>query len=439
MLGIYCRTSKNREEKYTIQNQREGGIACAKKLGLGFRVYIDDGISGTLDESVRDGLSDLFKDIRKKVITHVYCINQSRIERDTKTWNFFVAECINNNIVYMPGGSPFDLDNPNNRMFAQLMSIVNAYYTEITSKTVRLANARKAKDGKTHGLKAYGYSRDEKNNYIINESEAKQVKRMFALSLSGTGAYTIANMLNEEGVPTKFSGNFKGVIKRKDKFTKAITHFDKSKVRWRGNVIYDILKNKIYKGVREWNRHEDIVEYQDGKLVKKKVIVEQIIAKVPSIVSEDLWERVNLNLEKNKKAVGKKAEYKYLLNGLIFCADCNREFVGKKRLVSGDNAYKCKGKIYPHPSCKISRGISINKLDSFLIKHLFKSKNLKESLIGIPKDDKGRAGLLQRIGNEKKKLTDFESRLRIARKRLLIPELEDDEFLVSSVLGLKNI
>ena len=89
----------------------------------------------------------------------------------------------------------------------------------------------------------------------------------------------------------------------------------------------------------------------------------------PDIEPEE-WARVNDNLEQNKKKVGKKTFYKYLLNDLIVCASCERKFVGKKRLASRDNSYKCKGKIYPHPKCEDSRAININKLDSFLLKHL---------------------------------------------------------------------
>lgn len=245
MLGIYCRTSKAREEKQSIENQREEGIKCAKKLDIGFRVYIDDGVSGTLDETIRDGLSDLFRDIKKKEITHIYCIDQSRIERDTRTWDFFVAECINNNVEYYPSGVKFELDNDTNRMFAKLMSVVNAYYAEITSKKVRLANARKAKEGKTHGLKPYGYKKGKDNKYEIYEEEARNVRRMFEMSLNGIGAYTIANVFNEENIPTKFSGNFKGEMIRRDKFTNLKTKFQKDKVLWRGNVISDMLRNKM--------------------------------------------------------------------------------------------------------------------------------------------------------------------------------------------------
>ena len=100
MLGIYCRTSKQRDNKYTIENQKDGGIKCAKELGLKYRIYVDDGISGTLDESIRGGLAELFKDIRLGELTHVYVIDQSRIERESNTWKVFVSLSLNHNILY---------------------------------------------------------------------------------------------------------------------------------------------------------------------------------------------------------------------------------------------------------------------------------------------------------------------------------------------------
>jgi DNA invertase Pin-like site-specific DNA recombinase len=387
MLGIYCRTSKNRQEKHTIDNQRDAGILCANNLGIGYTVYIDDGISGTLDESIRDGLSDLFRDIKKGDITHVYCIDQSRIERDTRTWDFFVAECLNNDIKYYPGGSFFDLDNGTNRMFAKLMSIVNAYYAEITSKKVRLANASKVLQGKTHGLNPYGYRRGADKKYEIYPEEAEYVIKMFKMSLQGIGAYSIANEFNKLEVPTKFSGNFSGEITRKDKYTKNKTKFQKSNVKWRGNVISDMLRNKMYKGIREWNRHEDKITYENEKLVKTKVPVELIIYKdIPIIIEPEIWDAVNANLEINKKNVGRKEQYHYLLNGLVYCAHCNDEILGKKRPKGNDNSYKCKGKRPPHKNCKESRGISLSKFETFIVQHLFNSKELKKLLVDAPKN-----------------------------------------------------
>ena len=410
MLGIYCRTSKNRIDKYTIETQKESELTCAKKLGLGFKYYVDDGISGTLDETIREGLSDLFRDIQKGEITAVYCIDQSRIERDSRTWEFFVAVCLNSNVQYYPGGSLFELDNPTNRMFAQLMSVVNSYYAEMTSKKVRLANATKAKAGKTHGMKPYGYKRNEKNDYEIDKDEAKHVKRMFQLSLDGNGAYTIANILNEQGVPTKYSKNFKGEIKRKDDYTNKTKYFDKQKVLWRGNVISDILKNPIYKGERVWNRHEDKIDFVNGKHVKTKFITETITAKVPAIVDAKLWEQVQSNFAANKLKAGRKDEYHYLLNGLVYCEKCNSEYRGKKRLKGRDNAYKCMGKRYPNSKCD-NRGISIPKLESFIIRYLFIDKNYRHYPLNLPEQESKEPAIKSTLESKQKELNTVSKRI----------------------------
>jgi len=439
MLGIYCRTSKNRADKYTIDNQREAGISCAQKLNVGYRIYVDDGISGTLDESVRDGLSDLFRDIKKREITHVYCIDQSRIERNSRTWDFFVAQCLNNGIKYYPGGALYELDNDTNRMTARLMSVVNAYYAEITSKKVRLANARKAREGKTHGLKPYGYKKGKNNTYEIYEQEAVNVRRMFEMSLKGIGAYTIANTFNNERIPTKFSGNFTGEITRKDKYTKVKTTFKKAKVMWRGNVISDMLRNKMYKGIREWQRHEDIIKYENGQQVKQKVPVELIIYNdIPVIVKPKIWDAVNANFENNKKNVGKKEQYHYLLNGLVFCGHCTNEVLGKKRLKGNDNAYKCKGKRPPQKTCTESRGISLPKLETFIVQHLFHSKELKSLLINAPKNGDQIARLKRDIENLKSEQEGTSRQVNRLSTLLKRPELEDDKAFVEDYLVKKK-
>jgi site-specific DNA recombinase len=439
MLGIYCRTSKSRKDKHTIDNQRDAGIACANNLGIGYIVYIDDGISGTLDESIRDGLSDLFRDIKKGDITHVYCIDQSRIERDTRTWDFFVAECLNNEIKYYPGGSFLDLDNGTNRMFAKLMSIVNAYYAEITSKKVRLANASKVLQGKTHGLNPYGYRRGADNKYEIYPEEAKYVKRMFELSLQGVGAYSIANEFNEQKVPTKFSGNFSGEITRKDKYTKNKTTFQKSNVKWRGNVISDMLRNKMYKGIREWNRHEDKITYENQKLVKTKVPVELIIYRdIPVIIKPKIWDAVNANLEVNKKNVGRKEQYHYLLNGLVYCTHCKDEVLGKKRPKGNDNSYKCKGKRPPHKNCTESRGISLSKFETFVVQHLFNSKELKKLLVEAPKNSSEIIKLKAKKDKIEKDKSEAIIALAHSEKLMKNPKLKGTESLIDDYLVAKK-
>ena len=158
---------------------------------------------------------------------------------------------------------------------------------------------------------------------------------MFKESLEGIGVWYIARGLNNDNIPTRYHG-FDGVTKRKDPFTGKVTEHKKKEVRWRGNVIHDIIRNPIYKG-EKW--------------------IKEVMYSVPYIIQPDIWEKVNNNLSLNKKKVGKKTQYRYLLNDLITCSSCGRKFVGKKRISSSDNSYKCKGKIYPHPECSVSRGM----------------------------------------------------------------------------------
>ena len=413
MLAIYCRTSKAKEEgtDYSIETQQQGGIKLASQLGLDYKFYIDEGMSGTLAIEDRPLLSDLMSDLKKGTITYIYCIDQSRIERNSTVWNIFSAECMKHECKFYPNGVEFDFSNDESVLGSNLISLVNSYYAKITSRKVKLANYNKTLKGKTHGLKPYGYKRDAENNFEIFEEEAQHVRKMFDLSLQGIGTYTIANMLNDEGVPTKFN-RFKGKIKRKNDFTKNVTEFEKSNVKWRGNVIHDMLRNPIYKGLRIWNKND--IE----RRIEIKIDVQ--------IIEDTLWDKVNENLPKNIKNVGKRAEYNYLLNGLIICGHCGNEVLGKKRPKGNDNSYKCKGKRPPHKDCQDSRAISLPKLENFIIQHLFKSKNLKQLLLEAPKSNQS-IPLRDKLVSKKKELVQLDKQVERLVKLLRDPDLEEDE------------
>jgi DNA invertase Pin-like site-specific DNA recombinase/cell fate (sporulation/competence/biofilm development) regulator YmcA (YheA/YmcA/DUF963 family) len=423
MLGIYCRTSKSREEKYTLETQKAGGLKCASKLGLDYYIYEDDGISGTKDENSRAGLALLFSDMKKGRITAVYCIDQSRIERDTDIWQVFSLLCINHDIKFYQAGNIYDLEDPALRMSASIVSIFNKFYTEQTSIKVKDANARKAALGKTHGLKPYGLKKGDENMYEIDEKEAEYVRLMFKMSLDGIGSYRIANYLNDKNVPTKFSGNFKnqGVIKRKNKFTGEVVEFKKSAVKWRGNVIADILKNPVYKGDRIWRAHKDKFEMINGKKIKTKIVIETITGKVPAIVTEDLWNSVQANFKINKKeSVGKKAQYHYLLNGLVFCERCGNNYWGKKRLKGNDNAYKCLSKVYPNPKCD-NRGLSLPKLETFVIQYLQKEPFTNKILKNLPPTLRLVDKHIESRNKKKNELEKFSKALKIIARELEDP------------------
>lgn len=405
MLGIYCRRSGNKDKSASIETQQEEGIKFANENGFEYQIFSDSSISGTKNEiKDRPAFARLYDGIAKGTITSVYVIDQSRIERNSKVWNLFVHAIISNNCTYYPNGQLLDLDDPNNKFVTQVMSAANELYASLTSQKVTLAFEKNAKAGKTHGMTAYGFTKSDDGYYEVIPEQAEVVQRIYQLSLEGNGTYTIANILNNEGVPTKFNG-YEGTIKRKEEFTRVITEHDKSKVKWRGNVVYDMIINTAYKGKRKWKD-----SFYD----------------IPAIVTEDLWDKANRNLSENKKKVGRKSQYNYLLNGLIFCAHCGKEYRGKKRPKGNDNSYKCKGRSKPNAICTKSRAINIPKIETFLIKHLFENKELKSLLDNQTIERPNSNRLKNQLSNLKKNLVKLEERISLTYDRLLDPEYAED-------------
>ena len=407
MIAIYCRISgKKGEDKDTsISTQKEEGAKLASSLGFQPVFFVDEGISGTKEEITdRPAFANMLKELNSKKYHGVYTLNQDRIERNSLIWQIFVGVMLTNDCKYYPNGVLFDLDNPNNRFIATIQSASNALYASLTSQRVKLSIKKRADDGRFRGQLPYGYKYDDKNHILIDEVEAKYVRMMYDWSLSGIGTYTIANMLNDKKIATRFN-KFEGDIKRIDPYTKEVFLHNKSNVKWRGNVVHDILKNPTNKGKKKLGK-----EYYD----------------VPAIVSEEYWEKVVLNLIENKKKVGKKVQYNYLLNGIIFCSHCGRQMVGKKRIASGDNSYKCKGKIYPNNLCTESRAINIYKLETFLIKHLFESKELEKHLLELPEKENNYSVLLSELTEQKGKLIFLERDYKHQVSLLTNPDYAED-------------
>jgi DNA invertase Pin-like site-specific DNA recombinase len=419
MLAIYCRISgkKNDGVDTSIKTQLQLGKELAHKLGLKFDTFVDEGISGTNSEvEVRPEFARMLKAIQKKEISAVYTQYQDRLERNPIIWHLFVATMIEFNCKFYPQGVFFDLENPQNRFIASVQSASNALYASLTSQRVKKSIKIRAEEGRFRGQLPYGFKYDDKNHILVNEDEAKYVRMMYKWSLEGEGSYTIANKLNKLEVPTKFN-KYEGEIKRIDPYTKEKTFFDKKAVKWRGNVVHDIITNPINKGFKYIN--DDLYM-------------------VPHIIEEHIWNKTIEHLQINKKNVGKKTSYNYLLNGLMYCSHCGRQMVGKKRISSGDNSYKCKGKIYPNNLCNDSRAINIYKLESFIIKHLFKSKELYKHLEQLPEKQNEFSSKKEELDKQSKILTKLQKDIKLGYVRLLDSDFEHDDTVKESVNQLKK-
>lgn len=360
-LGIYCRISRIKDgNDLSIEDQKQKGIDKATALELPYEIYVDEGLSGASEKiEDRPEFQRFIGDVSNGVLTHVFAYDQSRFERNPQI-RFIINELFKKHkVTYLTQMDGIvDLHDPQAEFFGDLLSVINKFHVTTTKIKVKSVLKNRVKEGKTRGILPYGYTKNENDMMIVDEEEAKIVKRIYKMSLDGIGTKTIADTFNQEEIPTRYNKISKGTLSTKNKYTGKITTTDKKDINWSPNTVMNILRNTVYKGERNYS----------GEVVS-----------VPAIFEPVYWDRVNYNIPLNKNNAGKKAEYRYLLKGLIRCGVCGRNMYGKKRLDKHDNHYMCSSKRIKGANCG-NRSINIDKIEYLVWFTLFSDSKLAEKI-----------------------------------------------------------
>lgn len=158
------------------------------------------------------------------------------------------------------------------------------------------------------------YDKDEEGNLIINEKQAKIVRRIYKDYLDGKGANRIARELEDEGVP-----NWNG------------------KSKWYESSIRKMLSNEKYKGDALLQKTYT-VDFLTKKRVENNGEVTQhyVEESHPAIIDKEMWEVVQLEMERRRAFAEKynisKLDYATVDNpfaGRVICGHCGSPF-GRK-------------------------------------------------------------------------------------------------------------
>jgi site-specific DNA recombinase len=190
--------------------------------------------------------------------------------------------------------------------------------------------------GYTSGSRCYGYRNvniedaDRKGEHgrpfvigvrqeIIRE-EAEVVVRIMEMRATGTSFGRIARTLNLEKVTSPRRTNKAGIR------------------AWFASTIKEITKNELYRGLRVWNRTQNVFNQAEGKkTARKRPQAEWLRVGVPElrIIADELWEKVQgVNRRgRDKYYVTRlggmnrtEASRKYLFSGVMICGICGGNF-----------------------------------------------------------------------------------------------------------------
>ncbi len=296
--------------------------------------YADDGFSGV--DFQRPDFLQMLEDIKAGVINCVIVKDLSRFGRNYIEVGKYLEEIFpiygvrfisiseNYDSAYTNGG--------NEQLVIPFMNLVNdAYCRDISIKTRTSLEMKQQKGEYVGPFAPYGYRKapDDNHRFLVDEEAAAVVKRIFELTIGGMSNGNVANLLNQEGIPSPTE--YKRL--HGENF---ICHFQKNrKAMWSALVIRRILENRVYLGVMEqgktysinykvkarrkrepsqWycveNRHEPIVEKDTFGLVQK-------------ILANDL-----------RTSPGE--ENVYMFSGIVVCGRCGEKLLRCKKKIKGN-------------------------------------------------------------------------------------------------------
>lgn len=357
-------------------------------------IYKDEGKSGS--NTNRPGLQDLLLRVsEEKTIEAVFVLDTDRLARNTldhlKIKNIFKKHKVN--LVSI--SQPMIDDSPEGNFIDVVLAGANALQSQITGRKTSKVMEQKIKAGWWAGPAPFGYinsinpnptSQLDKRIVTPHPIDAPLISKMFELHASGSFSIeTLTAKMISFGLITKNGGTLQE------------------------SVVHRVLRSPFYYGKMVWRgkteqgNHEPLVDY-------------------------DTWLLCQRVLNNHNQNGSRKRKHNFLLNGFLYCEDCQGRFYGEQHLK--------RGKLYRHyhcGTCKKGTYTDIDELEKQVGKWFgkvemteeyanelrSKAKDIVESLRGTTNDER------QALVNQK---TAIDIKIRNAEDNLLDGTFKKDQY-----------
>ena len=320
-VAVYARVSTQEQasEGTSLEHQCEQlKIYCQSQEWQVVGIYVDPGHTGK--DADRPGLKNVLSGAKLGLFQKVAVYKLDRLARKLRLL-LELEETLKDCGVYLYSlKDQVDTSTAIGRTVFQVLGLVSEWERETIIERTKTGRISRYKAGCWAGGKClYGYSYNPNTKkLVINEAEATVVRRIFTEYNAGKSMVRIADMLNEERIPSRYS-TAKG---------------------WRMSAVRDILVHPGYKGTLYVNHHLHVSRLSD---VKPPGAIE---ISIPKIVTDALWYGAQEH-RRNNRHVQTFPSGSRLLQGLVKCGICGYYF----RSISARNqkTYECRGRLkYVH-------------------------------------------------------------------------------------------
>lgn len=300
-LVIYARYSSHSQTEQSIEGQLQTCYEYAKQNGhTVVGEYIDRAQSGTTDSRVE--FQRMIADSDKHTFEGVLVYQLDRFARNRYDSAINKAKLKKNGVRVLSARENISDDASGILVEGVLESMAEYYSAELSQKIRRGMNINAEKflsNGSNPGL---GYRMDEEKRFHVDPETAPIVREIFERYAGGETVTNITKDLNARQIKTSIGKEFNK------------------------NSMHRLLRNRRYIGYYIYKN----TETPDG---------------MPRIIEDELFQRVQRILDRNKKAPARsRGKLEYLLTTKLFCGYC-------RELMTGYGGTGRAGKSYFYYAC----------------------------------------------------------------------------------------
>jgi site-specific DNA recombinase len=337
-VAVYARVSTTRQaQAQTIEQQLDRLQAAVAEHGWRLdeqHIYRDDGYSGA--SLGRPGLDRLRDHAALAELDLVLVTAPDRLARNYVHQVLLLDELDRHGLKVEFLDHPMSHD-PHDQLLLQIRGAVAEYERTLIAERMRRGRQAKLRAGTLlpWTTPPFGYRLDPERprdvaGVRVEPSEAVLVAQLFDWYLEPQATvYQLAKRLTDLGVPTPMG-----------------------KPRWNAASVRGILRNPAYAGraltnrtrvVPARRRKSALLPVGPGASHAPRPAEDWIAVAVPTIVSEEIFARVQAKLDTNQQTAARNTRHEYLLRALVSCGVC-RLSCTVRRTQAGYRYYLCRGR-----------------------------------------------------------------------------------------------
>lgn len=329
-VALYARVSSEQQaQNANVGSQIEALKQRAELDGhivLPTDIYVDEGFSGAT--LLRPALERLRDRAAEGGVDLVYVHSPDRLARRYAYQVLLLEELSSHgaSVKFLNGPAG---ETAEDQLLVQVQGMIAEYERAKILERCRRGKLYRARQGSVNPLSGapYGFLYIKKTDtepayYQILLHEAKVVRWIFDWLVNDQVAIAeIVRRLNTEKIPTR-----------------------RGAPRWDRSTVWGVLRNPAYKGKAAFGKTEAIERGALLRPIRNKAAIsrrpkssyrdkppeEWIYIDVPAIVSADVFDAANEQLERNRRLSSRNGRGdRYLLQGLTVCAKCGYAYYGK--------------------------------------------------------------------------------------------------------------